>query len=151
MDELEIQGGNTTQALYLTFAVGEEDYGLEIAVVIEIIGVQTITEVPELPAYIKGIINLRGRIIPVMDVRIRFNKEPQEYNDRTCIIVVDAQGTNIGLIVDTVRGVMNITDDDITDPSSHRSGYENRYINGIGKTQQGVKLLLNLERLVADY
>lgn len=150
MDEMDYQAGNN-QALYLTFAVGEEDYGLDIAVVIEIISVQTITEVPELPAYIKGIINLRGRIIPVMDVRIRFNKEQQEYDDRTCIIVVDAQGTSIGLIVDTVRGVMDILDDDITDPSSHRSGYENRYISGIGKTQQGVKLLLNLERLVADF
>lgn len=150
MDEMEIQGGST-QALYLTFAVGDEDYGLDIAVVTEIISVQTITEVPELPAYIKGIINLRGRIIPVMDVRIRFNKEQQEYDDRTCIIVVDVQGTSIGLIVDTVRGVMDILDEEITDPSSHRSGYENRYISGIGKTQQGVKLLLNLERLVADF
>ncbi|MCL2083658.1 MAG: chemotaxis protein CheW [Oscillospiraceae bacterium] len=150
MDEMELtQTGNSE--LYLTFAVGEEDYGLEISVVTEIINVQTITDVPELPAYIKGIINLRGKIIPVMDVRIRFNKEQQAYDDRTCIIVVDAQGTGIGLIVDTVRGVMDIAYDDITDPSSHRSGYENRYIRGIGKTAQGVKLLLNLERLVADY
>lgn len=151
MDDMErIQEGDS-QTLYLTFAVGEEDYGLEISVVTEIINVQTITEVPELPAYIKGIINLRGKIIPVMDVRIRFNKEQQEYDDRTCIVVVDAQGTGIGLIVDTVRGVMNIGDEEITDPASHKSGYENRYIRGIGKTQQGVKLLLNLERLVADY
>jgi len=151
MDEMELAQGVGNSELYLTFAVGDEDYGLEISVVTEIINVQTITDVPELPAYIKGIINLRGKIIPVMDVRIRFNKDQQEYNDRTCIIVVDAQGTGIGLIVDTVRGVMDILDDEITDPSSHRSGYENRYIRGIGKTSQGVKLLLNLERLVADY
>ncbi|MCL1819776.1 MAG: chemotaxis protein CheW [Oscillospiraceae bacterium] len=152
MDEMEIQVNNKNVVTqYLTFAIKEEDYGLEIAVVTEIIRVQTITQVPELPDYIKGIINLRGRIIPVMDVRVRFSIEPQEYDDRTCIIVVDVQGTNIGMIVDTVRGVVDIADEDVTDPSSHRSGYENRYISGIGKTPSGVKLLLNLDKVVSDY
>ncbi|GHV18068.1 chemotaxis protein CheW [Clostridia bacterium] len=150
MDEQELVQ-NSESKLYLTFAVGDEDYGLEIDVVMEIINVQTITDVPELPAYIKGIINVRGKIIPVMDVRLRFNKQEQVYDDRTCIILVETGGTGIGLIVDTVRGVMDIDDSVITDPSDHRSGYENRYIRGIGKTEAGVKLLLNLERLVSDY
>jgi len=80
---------NTQKDKYLTFLLGEETYAIEIKYVTEIIGIQPITQVPELPSYIKGIINLRGRIIPVMDVRLRFKKPPVEYNDRTCIIVID--------------------------------------------------------------
>lgn len=138
-----------TRGRYLTFAVGSEDYGIEITYVSEIIMVQAITEVPELPNYIKGIINLRGKILPVMDVRVRFNKEPQAYTDRTCIIVVTMETTSVGLIIDAVREVTDIPDNDITTPSVS-SGNGNRYISGIGKTPSGVKLLLNLEHLVSD-
>ncbi len=151
MDELAIGGLNEQEGIkgmYLTFLVGDEDYGLEIAFVTEIINVQAITQVPELPAYIKGIINLRGKIIPVLDVRIRFNKPPQEYNDRTCIIVVDVGGTVIGLIVDMVREVMSIDEEDIVPPAAQ--GARNRYVSGIGKTPSGIKLLLDVERLVSD-
>ena len=80
---------DTQKDKYLTFSIGNEDYGIEIKYVTEIIGIQVITEIPELPNYVKGIINLRGKIIPVMDVRLRFKKEPLAYNDRTCVIVVD--------------------------------------------------------------
>ena len=135
---------------FMTFAVGNEDYGLEIEHISEIIMVQTITVVPEVPAYIKGIINLRGKILPVMDVRIRFNKEPMEYNDRTCIIVAISGHSLIGLIVDTVRAVMDILPEDITEPAGGSAETRNRYIKGVGKTELGVKLLLDLDRLVSD-
>lgn len=139
-----------TRSRYLTFAVGDEDYGVNICYVKEIINVQTITEVPELPPYIKGIINLRGKIIPVMDVRIRFNKEPRDYNDRTCIIVVDIGDLGIGLIVDVVREVMYIEEAQIVPPAESRAAGGNRYISGIAKTGGAIKLLLDIERLVAD-
>ena len=151
MDELNIieQSEIGTHGRYLTFTVGSEDYGIEITYVSEIIMVQAMTEVPELPPYLKGIINLRGKILPVMDVRVRFNKEPIEYTDRTCIIVVIVGATSVGLIIDAVREVMDIADDDITAPSTG-SGFSNRYISGIGKTSTGVKLLIDLENLVSD-
>jgi len=154
MDEMNVavdMDRDGTRGMYLTFAVGDEDYGVGISYVTEIINVQTITEVPELPVYIKGIINLRGKIIPVMDVRIRFNKEPKDYNDRTCIIVVDIGDTSIGLIVDMVREVLNIDEEDIVPPADGaRNGNDNRYISGIAKTEGRFKLLLDIERLVAD-
>ena len=89
---------------FLTFVVDEEFYGIEIQYITEIIGIQTITTIPELPEYLKGIINLRGKIIPVMDVRLRFRKQQRKYNDRTCIIVVEIKDITLGLIVDSVIG-----------------------------------------------
>ena len=154
MDEMNMavdMDRDGTYGMYLTFAVGDEDYGVGISYVTEIINVQAITEVPELPPYIKGIINLRGKIIPVMDVRVRFNKEPREYNDRTCIVVVDIGDTSIGLIVDMVREVLNIDEADIVPPADGaRTVADNRYISGIAKTGEQFKLLLDIERLVSD-
>ena len=102
---------DTQKGKYLIFSLGNEFYGIEIKYVTEIIGVQPITEIPELPDYIKGIINLRGKIIPVMDVRIRFKKSPMEYNDRTCVIVIDVKDTSVGLIVDSVSEVLSIEEE----------------------------------------
>ncbi|MDU2064963.1 MAG: chemotaxis protein CheW, partial [Sporomusaceae bacterium] len=116
--------------------------------VTEIIGIQEITEVPELPDYLKGIINLRGKIIPVMDVRLRFKKEPCAYHDRTCIIVIDIQGVSIGLIVDHVSEVAEIAVDQIVAPPTTKTGFHNRYIKGIGKSGNGVKLLLDCDKLL---
>lgn len=135
---------------YMTFMVGTEAYGIKIEFVSEIINVQTITVVPEVPPYIKGIINLRGKILPVMDVRLRFNKEPVEYNDRTCIIVISINGTMVGLIVDTVREVMEILPEDIVDSEGGAAEMQNRYIKAVGKTDAGVVLLLDLDRLMSD-
>ena len=95
---------DTQTGRFLTFSLGKEAYGIEIKYVTEIIGIQTITQIPELPEYAKGIINLRGKIIPVMDVRLRFKKEPRDYNESTCVIVVDISEVCIGLIVDNVSG-----------------------------------------------
>jgi purine-binding chemotaxis protein CheW len=96
--------------------LGEEEYGIAIGYVTEIIGLQSITEIPELPHYVKGIINLRGKIIPVMDVRLRFNKEAKEYNDRTCTIVIEVRDITVGLIVDAVAEVASITSENIVPP-----------------------------------
>lgn len=141
---------DTQKSRYLTFSIGKETYGVEIKYVIEIIGIQTITEIPELPEYIKGIINLRGKIIPVMDVRLRFKKEPIEYNDRTCVIIVDINGTSIGLIVDKVAEVIIIPDQDIVEPPQMNKGTKNRYIKNMGKVGDDVKLLLDCEKLLTE-
>ena len=141
---------DTQRGKYLTFSVGREEYGIEIRYVTEIIGIQEITEVPELPGYLKGIINLRGKIIPVMDVRMRFRMEGREYNDRTCIVVVDVGEVAVGLIVDRVLEVLSIEEADIVAPPDGKSGFHNRYVNNIGKTGKSVKLLLDCEKLILD-
>jgi purine-binding chemotaxis protein CheW len=141
---------DTQKGKYLTFALGSEHYGIEIKHVTEIIGIQSITSVPELPDYIRGIINLRGKIIPVMDIRLRFKKPFLEYNDRTCIIVVEMRNISIGLIVDGVAEVMAISDEDIVPPPDAGRSFSNRYIQGIGKVGQEVKLLLDCDKLITD-
>lgn len=147
--ELLEQEEDTQKGRFLTFALSNESYGIEIRYVTEIIGIQPITEVPELPEYIKGIINLRGKIIPVMDVRLRFKKPYREYNDRTCVIVIDIKDISIGLIVDNVAEVLSIPDTEIVAPPEVSKG-SNRYIKGIGKVGGEVKLLLNCDKLLND-
>lgn len=141
---------DTQKDRYLTFQLGSECYGLEIIYVTEIIGIQTITEVPELPDYLKGIINLRGKIIPVMDVRIRFKKEKKEFNDRTCVIVIDSNGLSVGLIVDRVCEVLSIPEQDVVDPPQLYKGINNAYIKKIGKVGNEVILLLDCEKLISE-
>jgi purine-binding chemotaxis protein CheW len=150
LDQEIMEEEDTQKGKYLTFSVGREDYCIEIKYVTEIIGIQAITEVPELPEYVKGIINLRGKIIPVIDVRLRFKKEPREYNDRTCIIVIDTRDISVGLIVDAVAEVQSIGDENIVPPPSIKTGFQNRFIKGIGKTGNEVKLLLDCDKLLTD-
>jgi purine-binding chemotaxis protein CheW len=149
-DNVEEIHEDTQKGRFLTFSIGKENYGIEIKNITEIIGMQAITEVPELPYYVKGIINLRGKIIPVIDVRLRFKKESKVYNDRTCIIVVDIMDISIGLIVDEVSEVITIEDENIVPPPSVKAGFHNRYVNGIGKVGNEVKLLLDCEKLLND-
>jgi len=141
---------DTQKGRVLTFSLDKESYGIDIKYVIEIIGMQSITKIPELPDYIKGVINLRGKIIPVIDVRLKFKKEGKEYNDRTCIIVVDINGISIGLIVDSVAEVITIPDEDLADPLHFSNSYNNRYIRKIGKIGNEVKLILDCEKLLSD-
>jgi purine-binding chemotaxis protein CheW len=151
MEEMEMLNEDTQEGRYLTFSLGKESYGIEIRYVTEIIGIQPITEIPDLPEYVKGIINLRGKIIPVMDIRLRFKKEPKDYNDRTCVIVVDIRDVSIGLIVDSVSEVITIPQQDIVEPPQmNNKGYQNRYIKNIGKFGGEVKLLLDCEMLLDD-
>ena len=141
---------DTQHGRFLTFALGKESFGLEISYVTEIVGIQPITQIPEVPEYFKGIINLRGKIIPVIDVRLKFHKNEIPYNDRTCIIVVDIKQVSVGLIVDNVAEVVTIEDSNIVLPPSYQSGMQNRYIKSIGKVGNDVKLLLDCERLFDD-
>lgn len=150
VDYMEDLGEDTQKDKYLTFNIENESYGIDIRFVTEIIGIQSITEVPELPDFIRGIINLRGKIIPVMDVRVRFRKQQIPYNDRTCIIVIDISDVSIGLIVDTVAEVMNIAEENVVPPPDSRTGFSNRYVKGIGKVEGEVKLILDCERLLRD-
>ena len=140
---------DTQRGRFLTFTIEDNIYGLPIRFVTEIIGVQEATKVPETPDYVKGIINLRGRIIPLVDVRLKFGKEEIPYTERTCIIVIDVNSVAVGLIVDRVDDVLTLEDHQIALPPSGGSlGFENRYIEGIGKVEDLVLLLLDAEKLL---
>lgn len=150
LDEVTETSEDTQKGKFLTFSVGRESYGIEIKFVTEIIGIQDITEVPELPDYIKGIINLRGKIIPVLDVRLRFKKAVKEYNDRTCIVVIEIKEISVGLIVDNVSEVISIEEENIVPPPDIKTGFNSRYVRGIGKVSNEVKLLLDCDKLLND-
>ncbi|MDF2564350.1 MAG: chemotaxis protein CheW [Massilibacillus sp.] len=137
---------DTQKDKFLTFEIEKEIYGIEINLVTEIIGIQPITEVPEVPNYVKGIINLRGKIIPVMDVRLRFKKEFREYNDRTCVVVIESGNVVLGLIVDSVAEVLVIPEENIVPPPEIKSS-KNKYIKGIGKVGETVKLLIDCDKI----
>jgi purine-binding chemotaxis protein CheW len=142
---------DTQKGKFLTFIIGREEYAIEIKYVTEIIGgIQAITEVPEVPNYIRGIINLRGKIIPVMDVNIRFRKEPKPYDDRTCITVIDIDDLSVGLIVDNVAEVLSIAEENIVLPPDIKTGFHNRFIKGIGKVGDTVKLILDCTILLGE-
>ncbi len=147
MSEFDTQKGK-----YVTFKSGNEYFGLKIQYVNEIIGFQEITEIPESEDYIKGLINLRGKIIPVIDVRIRFRQEPFEYTDRTCIIVINFNNLVVGLIVEKIAEVVEIQEEDILpSPSIGRADKsQNKYVYAIGKVGEDVKLLLDPDRLLND-
>lgn len=144
----------TQQDKYVTFKSGNEYFALKIEYVNEIIVFQEITEIPESEDFIKGLINLRGKIIPVIDVRVRFKQEPMEYNDRTCIIVINVKDMVVGLIVEKVAEVVEIHQEDILPPPSATIGHEektqNKYVYGIGKVGEEVKLLLDPDKLLKD-
>ena len=133
---------------YLTFTLEKEIFGIEIRNVSEIIGIQPITKVPEVQDYVKGIINLRGKIIPVIEARLKFKKESIAYDDRTCIIVIDVNEVSFGLIVDTVDEVSTLSKDQISLPPGIGAGFESEYINGIGKLENNVLLLIDCEKLL---
>jgi purine-binding chemotaxis protein CheW len=145
--DTELYDDNAMEGKFLTFHLAEEDYGIAIEYVTEIIGIQKITEVPDMPDFVKGVINLRGRVIPVMDVRIRFAMPPRDYDDRTCIIVVNIEDRSIGLVVDKVNEVADIPEDHI-EPPPNTSRQGNNYIYGIGKIDDEVKILLDINRLL---
>ena len=138
---------------YLTFALAGEEYGIGILKVKEIIGLMPITTVPQTPDYVKGVINLRGKVIPVVDFRLKFGIEAMAYNDRTCIIVVEiactGQKVMIGILVDSVSEVLNIKGGDIEDAPNFGSCLNTDYILGMAKTGGKVKILLDIDRVLA--
>lgn len=145
-DEIE---EDTMKGKFLTFSLGKEFYGIEISYVTEIIGIQKITVVPELPNFVKGIINLRGSIIPVMDARDKFGKEEIEYNDRTCIVVIDVYDTSLGIIVDEVSEVLNMDEENIVKPPTIIDG-DKRFVKNIGKNNDTVIMIIDCEKLVVQ-
>jgi purine-binding chemotaxis protein CheW len=138
---------------YLTFALGREGYGLEILKVREIIGFMDITAVPRTPGYVKGVINLRGQVISVVDLRTKFGMEPADKTDETCIIVVDisqpnGRKLNTGIIVDKVSEVLNIAAENIEPPPSFGASVDHQFILGMGKTGSSVKILLDIDKVL---
>ena len=147
-DDLYDEEEDSQKDKYLTFHLAGEDYGIDIACVTEIIGIQNITDVPDMPSFVKGVINLRGKVIPVMDVRLRFKMEEQEYHDRTCIIVVDINDTSVGLVVDAVNEVADIPEEQMEPAPSTGKGTSSRFIQGMGKMDDKVDIILNVDQLL---
>ena len=135
---------------FLTFFLADEEYGLEILKVREIIGMMDITPVPRTPDFIRGVINLRGKVIPIVDTRLKFNMEQIERTEETCIIVVQAAGIQMGIVVDKVSEVMDIVGGDIEDAPSFGAEINTDYILGIGKSEGRVKLLLDIDKVLSD-
>jgi purine-binding chemotaxis protein CheW len=133
---------------YLTFVLGSEVYGIDIQFVREIIGMQSITRVPDVPHYIKGVINLRGKVIPVMDVRRRFGMDDRPYDERTCIIVIHVGSWLVGLVVDTVSEVLDIPAADIEPPPDAFGQRQEHFIAGLGKVGDQVRMLLDAQKLL---
>ena len=133
---------------FLSFFLKQEEYGIEILKVQEIIGILPITRVPRTPEFVKGVINLRGKIIPVTDLRSKFNMEEREENNETCIIVVQTNGLEIGVIVDKVSEVLDISNSEIEDVPSFGTDVSTDYLLGIGNTSGRVRLLLDIERIL---
>lgn len=132
---------------YLIFKIADEEYGIEIRFVKEIIGMQPINTLPEVPVFIKGVINLRGKIIPLVDMRLRIGKSETEYTERTCIVVVETAQLTAGLIVDQVAEVIAIDESNIVPPPDVQKKGSRGYISGIGKVGETVKLLVDSEKL----
>lgn len=133
---------------YLTFSLGAEDYAISILKVQEIIGMMDVTMVPSVPAYVRGVINLRGKIVPVIDLRARFDMDRAELTDETCIIVVDGPVGEIGVVVDRVSEVLDILGRDIDPPPTFGSSVTTAYLLGIGKAGGRVQLVLDIERVL---
>ncbi len=151
VDEDDLYEDDDTQKdKYLTFHLAGEDYGIDIVFVTEIVGIQKITEIPDMPVFTKGVINLRGKVIPVMDVRLRFNMAERAYDERTCIIVVNINESIVGLVVDEVREVVTIPEAQVEPPPVTNKGQSSRYLKGLGKVDDEVKILLDAEKLLAD-
>ncbi len=136
---------------YLFFRIGKESYGIGIRYVIEIIELQNISAVPDMPAYVKGVINLRGKVIPIVDLRLRFDMEERQYDDRTCIIVTEVDNVLVGCLVDTVEEVMEIPEKNIEPPPKFKTvSGKDQYISGMGKVGEAIKILIDVEKIVRD-
>jgi purine-binding chemotaxis protein CheW len=152
MDQSSVTGP-AREGKYLTFTLAEEDYGIGILKIREIIGILPITSVPQTPEFVKGVINLRGKVIPVVDLRLRFGMERIEYNERTCIIVVEITGqagtVQLGIVVDAVSEVLNIKAEDIVETPTFGTKLNTEYILGMAKMEGGVKILLDIDQVLS--
>ncbi len=143
---------NEREGKYLTFSMADEEYGIGILKIKEIIGMMPITTVPQTPEFVKGVINLRGKVIPVIDLRLRFGIEAMNYTERTCIIVVEIEGSamtvQIGIVVDAVSEVLNVNGRDIEDTPAFGTKLNTEYILGMAKMEGGVKILLDIDKVL---
>jgi purine-binding chemotaxis protein CheW len=135
---------------FLTFALGNEEYGVEILKVREIMGLMEITTVPQTPEYMKGVINLRGKVIPIIDLRLKFAMPEVEHTKETCIIVVEVGSAQIGIIVDSVSEVTDIRGEDIEEAPSFGQGIDTNFIMGLGKVKEKIIILLDIERVLSS-
>ena len=133
---------------YLTFKLAGEEYGLEILKVREIIGMMDITAVPQTPDFVKGVIHLRGKVIPVVDLRLKFGMEEKEVTEETCTIVVEVNELQMGIIVDTVQEVLDVREEQIEDPPKFGAQVNTDFILGMGKVGEDVKILLDIEKVL---
>jgi len=151
--DLSFDDLKTKEGKYLTFSLAGEEYGIGILKVKEIIGLLPVTSVPQAPHFVKGVINLRGKVIPVTDLRLRFGLEEAAYTERTCIIVVEVQSSKgqvqTGIVVDSVSEVLNIRAEEIEETPSFGTALETDYILGMAKMEGGVKILLDINRILS--
>ena len=136
---------------YLFFRIGQESYGIGISHIIEIIELQRISAVPDMPRYVKGVINLRGKAIPIIDLRLRFGLPERAYDDRNCIVVTEIEEVLIGFVVDTVEEVVEIAEGQIEPaPRFNTASGQEQYLSGLGKVGEEVKILLDVGKLMED-
>ena len=150
MDDLDDEFYDDAQKdRFMTFDIAGQNYGIEILNVTEIVGLQDIAEVPDVPHYVKGMINLRGNVVPVVDVRLRFGMEERPYDDRTCVIVVTVQDSTVGIIVDFVNEVASFPEEQISQPPKQgENSLGSDFISGLGKLDEQVTVLLDINRLL---
>ena len=148
-----IQEVTTKTGKYLTFTLADETYGIGILKVKEIIGMMPVTAVPRTPAFVKGVINLRGKVIPVIDLRLKFSMDSIDYSERTCIIVVEIDSKSgtvlLGIVVDAVSEVRNIKSEEIEEPPAFGTSLNTEYILGMAKMEGGVKILLDIDKVLS--
>jgi purine-binding chemotaxis protein CheW len=150
-DSRQNHSADARMGKYLSFQLGSEEYAIQVLKVREIVKIQHITSVPETPAEVRGVINLRGKVIPVVDLRMKFGLPEMEYGHRTCIIVVEVGGStssNVGIIVDEVSEVMNLADSDIQDTPDFGRGVQMPYLLGMAKIKDRVKILLDIDEVL---
>ncbi|MBT3354730.1 MAG: purine-binding chemotaxis protein CheW [Candidatus Scalindua sp.] len=135
---------------FLTFILGKEVYGIEILKAREIIGLMDITTVPQTPEYMKGVINLRGKVIPVIDLRLKFGMPEEEHTQETCVIVVEVNNTSLGIIVDSVSEVSDINGGEIEDAPSFGQGIDTSFIMALGKVKDKIIILLDIEAVLSS-
>lgn len=148
--EIQADEEDSQKNKYISFVVSQEEFAVEISYIIEIVGLQKIIQLPDMPDFIKGVINLRGKVIPIIDVRKRFKYNEITYNNRTCIIVVKISQNEIGLIVDEVSEVLDIPETQVSPPPQTGKSSKSRFIKGIGRVGEKVKIILDVDKLLSD-
>ena len=149
-EETDEDSQDTMEDLYIIFFIDGREYGIEIRYLIEIIAFQPVTFVPNLPKYVKGVLNLRGKIIPVLDVRTRFGMPSIDYTENTCILILNFNNLSASLIVDGVKEVLRITKDNIEPSPGFEEANVERFVDSIGKSGDTLKILINVEKFIHE-